>query len=144
MHRMNHLPSFPWLLHYTAMSGLGELSSHYSEKAAIRVMTRRDMFKFTFVRNPFGRLLSVAMESGQFQHLYSHLCFLRLPPPVQWLFRGSASLKRLRRQSDAFLTFPDFVRLVEEQLEDRRAYVEPHIAPQVQQGVPLYTDPHKA
>lgn len=47
------------LAHNAYTSGLGHIYTRYKTEAkAIRALTRRDLFKFVVVRNPFSRVVS--------------------------------------------------------------------------------------
>ncbi|CAI6007524.1 unnamed protein product [Closterium sp. NIES-65] len=61
---MLHLPKPEdhLLAHSYEASGLGDLSQKFTEKEATRAMTRRGLFKFTFVRNPFSRVVSTYLN----------------------------------------------------------------------------------
>ncbi|CAI5484374.1 unnamed protein product [Closterium sp. Yama58-4] len=61
---MLHLPKPEdhFLAHSYEGSGLGDLSQKFTEKEATRAMTRRGLFKFTFVRNPFSRVVSTYLN----------------------------------------------------------------------------------
>ena len=55
-------PENHFLAHSYEHSGLGDLSQKFTEEQACRLMTRRSMFKFTFVRNPFVRISSTYLN----------------------------------------------------------------------------------
>eukprot|EP00271_Cylindrocystis_brebissonii_P022373 TRINITY_DN8592_c0_g1_i1.p1 TRINITY_DN8592_c0_g1~~TRINITY_DN8592_c0_g1_i1.p1 ORF type:complete len:741 (-),score=152.52 TRINITY_DN8592_c0_g1_i1:297-2519(-) len=120
-------PNDTWIPHIPGKSGLKELWLTYSEADAMRLLTRPDFFKFTFVRNPLTRLASVFLEKHirggvPYSRRHWNRKFFSLLPP--------AKLGVLHSRADGLLRFQDFVGLVGDVMQLKRQDIEPHIAPQ--------------
>ncbi|CAI5496901.1 unnamed protein product [Closterium sp. Naga37s-1] len=125
-------PRDPFLAHSHKESGLGDLSQKYSEKQATKLMTRRTMFKFTFVRNPYVRIASTYMNK---------LVITDAPERKEgwgtrkfWNqeFFGTAKriLDLLKDPATDLVSFPDFIRLLDH-LRRTRVKTDRHISRQV-------------
>ncbi|CAI5484183.1 unnamed protein product, partial [Closterium sp. Yama58-4] len=110
--------------------GLHELALHFTEAHAVRVITRPDLLRFTFVRNPFSRLASTFRSTVLATHSslaptsrdhWSNALFLAVRPIVEAVVR----------EGDGQLSFPSFVRLVGRLMDHTRPLMDSRIAPQV-------------
>ena len=95
------------------------------EPKIIEFLTRSDIFKFTFIRNPWIRILSAYLDKhvngGQVQNnrqLWNRLFFKPL------------NVSAIREQPDALLEYNDFITHVKAIIDGYRIWVEGHIAPQ--------------
>ncbi|CAI7920566.1 unnamed protein product [Closterium sp. NIES-54] len=113
--------------------GLHELALDFTEEQAIRLMTRLDFFKFSFVRNPFSRIASAysnklvrtdrpKLKTGTgwgTRQYWSNVFFHAVKPMYEAV-----------KDSTGLVSFPDFVRLVGKLLASHRADMDRHLAPQ--------------
>ncbi|CAI7923723.1 unnamed protein product, partial [Closterium sp. NIES-53] len=131
---MLHLPKPEdhFLAHSYEGSGLGDLSQKFTEKEATRAMTRRGLFKFTFVRNPFSRVVSTYLNK---------LVVTDAPDRTKgWGTRefwnkelfGTIQpfLDLLKDPATQLVSFHDFMRLVEHLIRGQKP-LDRHITPQV-------------
>ncbi|CAI5958788.1 unnamed protein product [Closterium sp. NIES-64] len=131
---MLHLPKPEdhLLAHSYEASGLGDLSQKFTEKEATRAMTRRGLFKFTFVRNPFSRVVSTYLNK---------LVVTDAPDRTKgWGTRefwnkelfGSVQpfFDLLKDPATQLVSFHDFMRLVEHLIRGQKP-LDRHITPQV-------------
>ncbi|CAI7786965.1 unnamed protein product [Closterium sp. NIES-53] len=125
-------PRDPLLAHSHKTSGLGDLSQKYSEKQATKLMTRRTMFKFTFVRNPYVRIAStylnklVITDAPERKEGWGTRKFWNQE------FFGTAKriLDLLKDPATDLVSFPDFIRLLDH-LRRTRVKTDRHISRQV-------------
>ncbi|CAI5482475.1 unnamed protein product [Closterium sp. Yama58-4] len=125
-------PRDPFLAHSHKDSGLGDLSQKYSEKKATKLMTRRTMFKFTFVRNPYVRIAStylnklVITDAPERKEGWGTRKFWNQE------FFGTAKriLDLLKDPVTDLVSFPDFIRLLDH-LRRTRVKTDRHISRQV-------------
>ncbi|CAI5999523.1 unnamed protein product [Closterium sp. NIES-65] len=125
-------PRDPFLAHSHKTSGLGDLSQKYSEKQATKLMTRRTMFKFTFVRNPYVRIAStylnklVITDAPERKEGWGTRKFWNQE------FFGTAKriLDLLKDPATDLVSFPDFIRLLDH-LRRTRVKTDRHISRQV-------------
>ncbi|CAI5484918.1 unnamed protein product [Closterium sp. Yama58-4] len=125
-------PRDPFLAHSHKESGLGDLSQKYSEKQATKLMTRRTMFKFTFVRNPYVRIAStylnklVITDAPERKEGWGTRKFWNQE------FFGTAKriLDLLKDPATDLVSFPDFIRLLDH-LRRTRVKTDRHISRQV-------------
>ncbi|CAI5506432.1 unnamed protein product [Closterium sp. Naga37s-1] len=110
--------------------GLHELALHFTEPQAVRIITRPDLLRFTFVRNPFSRLASTFRSTVLASH-HSHAPTSR----DHWsnaLFRAVRPIvEAVVREGEGQLSFPSFVRLVGRLMDHSRPLMDSRIAPQV-------------
>ncbi|CAI5507297.1 unnamed protein product [Closterium sp. Naga37s-1] len=110
--------------------GLHELALHFTEAQAVRIITRPDLLRFTFVRNPFSRLASTFRSTVLATH-HSHAPTSR----DHWsnaLFRAVRPIvEAVVRECEGQLSFPSFVRLVGRLMDHSRPLMDSRIAPQV-------------
>ncbi|CAI7841186.1 unnamed protein product [Closterium sp. NIES-53] len=122
-------PEDPLLALDDDRAGWHMLHVHFTEKQAVRAMTRPDLFRFTFVRNPFSRVLSaynnklVVTDSpnnktGPGSREYWNNAFF-------WLIRSQ--WEALKGEDD-LVSFHDFVKLVGVVFKERRWHMDRHIA----------------
>ncbi|CAI5464859.1 unnamed protein product [Closterium sp. Yama58-4] len=114
-------------VHDADASGLDQLWHAFTESEAIRVLTRPDMFRFTFVRNPFSRVASAFRNK--------HVAWADPKDRLQWnkrLFgwKGARLLQIAPERADYNMTFSTFITLALATVSKHRADMEPHIAPQ--------------
>ncbi|CAI7815860.1 unnamed protein product [Closterium sp. NIES-54] len=110
--------------------GLHELALHFTEPQAVRIITRPDLLRFTFVRNPFSRLASTFRSTVLASHHsqaptsrdhWSNALFRAVRPIVEAVVR----------EGEGQLSFPSFVRLVGRLMDHSRPLMDSRIAPQV-------------
>ncbi|CAI5965147.1 unnamed protein product [Closterium sp. NIES-64] len=110
--------------------GLHELALHFTEAQAVRIITRPDLLRFTFVRNPFSRLASTFRSTVLASHHslaptsrdhWSNALFRAVRPIVEAVVR----------EGEGQLSFPSFVRLVGRLMDHSRPLMDSRIAPQV-------------
>ncbi|CAI5499237.1 unnamed protein product [Closterium sp. Naga37s-1] len=122
-------PEDPLLALDDDRAGWHMLHVHFTEKQAVRAMTRPDLFRFTFVRNPFSRVLSAYNnklvitdspnnKTGPGSRDYWNNAFFRLIRS-QW--------EALKGEDD-LVSFHDFVKLVGVVFKERRWNMDRHIA----------------
>ncbi|CAI5938846.1 unnamed protein product [Closterium sp. NIES-65] len=125
-------PNDPILALDVDKAGWHLLGRHFTEKEAVRLVTRPDFFRFTFVRNPFSRALSAYSnklvvtdtpnnKTGPGSREYWNERFFRFVRPQFELLKGE----------DDLVSFPDFMRLVALMKKNFRWKMDRHIAPQV-------------
>ncbi|GJP52459.1 hypothetical protein CLOM_g11571 [Closterium sp. NIES-68] len=117
-----------YLTHDHYKSGLRILAYHYNEYEVIRLLTRPDFFKFSFIRNPYARLASVYFN----KHVNGGPPFGR----QFWnnmFFRGITPYRRLVEQQGGkdLFGFSDFAYLLRSVEERLRSYMESHVQPQM-------------
>ncbi|CAI5504771.1 unnamed protein product, partial [Closterium sp. Naga37s-1] len=122
-------PEDPLLALDDDRAGWHMLHVHFTEKQAVRAMTRPDLFRFTFVRNPFSRVLSAYNnklvitdspnnKTGPGSREYWNHAFFRLIR-AQW---------EAVKKEDDLVSFHDFVKLVGLVFKERRWHMDRHIA----------------
>ncbi|CAI7834838.1 unnamed protein product [Closterium sp. NIES-53] len=125
-------PNDPILALDVDKAGWHLLGRHFTEKEAVRLVTRPDFFRFTFVRNPFSRALSAYSnklvvtdtpnnKTGPGSREYWNERFFRFVRPQFELLKGE----------DDLVSFPDFMRLVALMKKNFRWKMDRHVAPQV-------------
>ncbi|CAI5504381.1 unnamed protein product, partial [Closterium sp. Naga37s-1] len=125
-------PNDPILALDVDKAGWHLLGRHFTEKEAVRLVTRPDFFRFTFVRNPFSRALSAYSnklvvtdtpnnKTGPGSREYWNERFFRFVRPQFELLKGE----------DDLVSFPDFMRLVALMKNNFRWKMDRHVAPQV-------------
>ncbi|CAI5481553.1 unnamed protein product [Closterium sp. Yama58-4] len=125
-------PTDPILALDVDKAGWHLLGRHFTEKEAVRLVTRPDFFRFTFVRNPFSRALSAYSnklvvtdtpnnKTGPGSREYWNERFFRFVRPQF----------ELLKDEDDLVSFPDFMRLVALMKKNFRWKMDRHIAPQV-------------
>ncbi|GJP86035.1 hypothetical protein CLOP_g16102 [Closterium sp. NIES-67] len=125
-------PNDPILALDVDKAGWHLLGRHFTEKEAVRLVTRPDFFRFTFVRNPFSRALSAYSnklvvsdtpnnKTGPGSRAYWNERFFRFIKPQFDLLKDE----------DDLVSFPDFMRLVAMLKKNYRWKMDRHIAPQV-------------
>ncbi|GJP37849.1 hypothetical protein CLOM_g24131 [Closterium sp. NIES-68] len=122
-------PGDPQLAVDDREGGLHELALHFSEAHAVRVITRPDLLRFTFVRNPFSRLASTFHAT-----VLSPAKSTGAASRDHWsnvLFRSVRPILDAVRDGEGQISFPSFVRLVGRLMDHSRASMDSHIAPQV-------------
>ncbi|GJP43484.1 hypothetical protein CLOM_g2938 [Closterium sp. NIES-68] len=113
--------------------GLHELALDFTEEEAIRLMTRPDFFKFTFVRNPFSRVASAYSNKLVLTDTPKHKTGTGWGTRQYWsntFFHHVKPMYEAVKDSQGLVTFPDFVRLVGKLLASHRADMDRHLAPQ--------------
>ncbi|CAI5481556.1 unnamed protein product [Closterium sp. Yama58-4] len=121
-------PEDPLLALDNDRAGWHMLNVHFTEKQAVRAMTQPDLFRFTFVRNPFSRVLSAYNnklvitdspnnKTGPGSREYWNNAFFRLIRP-QW---------EAVQKEDDLVSFHDFVKLVGVVFKERRWHMDRHI-----------------
>ncbi|CAI5944021.1 unnamed protein product, partial [Closterium sp. NIES-64] len=117
-----------YLTHDHYKSGLRILAYHYNEYEVIRLLTRPDFFKFSFIRNPYARLASVYFN----KHVNGGPPFGR----QFWnkmFFRGITPYRKLVEEQGGkdLFGFSDFAYLLRSVEERLRSYMESHVQPQM-------------
>ncbi|GJP34520.1 hypothetical protein CLOM_g18958 [Closterium sp. NIES-68] len=114
--------------HRPFASNISEVWYALNEPDAIRAITRPDLLKFVFVRQPFARIVSA--------YLNKHVAG---GGPDGWgrkfwnlnFFGHLAYFRQMNNRTGGNFTFPEFVRLVEYGMRfDRRKNMDNHLAPQ--------------
>ncbi|CAI5513952.1 unnamed protein product [Closterium sp. Naga37s-1] len=120
-----------YLTHDHYKSGLRILAYHYNEYQVIRLLTRPDFFKFSFIRNPYARLALVYFN----KHVNGGPPFGR----QFWnkmFFRGITPYRKLVEEQGGkdLFGFSDFAYLLRSVEERVRSYMESHVQPQVRES----------
>ncbi|GJP32287.1 hypothetical protein CLOM_g16873 [Closterium sp. NIES-68] len=125
-------PRDPFLAHSHKQSGLGDLSQKYSEKQATKLMTRRSMFKFTFVRNPYVRIASTYLNKLVITDAPERKDGWGTRKFWNQEFFGTAKriLDLLKDPATDLVSFPDFIRLLDH-LRRTHVKTDRHISRQV-------------
>ncbi|CAI5499235.1 unnamed protein product [Closterium sp. Naga37s-1] len=124
-------PEDPILALDPRRAGWHMLTLHFTEQQAVQQVTRPDFFKFTFVRNPFSRVLSA----------YSNKLVITDTPnnktgPGSREYWNEQFFKYIRphwekvKGKDDLVSFPDFVKLVAKLMQNHRWRMDRHIASQ--------------
>ncbi|GJP68294.1 hypothetical protein CLOP_g25024 [Closterium sp. NIES-67] len=112
--------------HHAQLNGLTLMYRDLDEDDAIRQLTRRDLVKFVFVRNPFSRLLSAHADklvNGGEKHnvtLWNHRIF------------GRERLEQRGGRMDEPVGFKEAVRMVADIVRETGGNGDAHIATQAQ------------
>ncbi|CAI7849649.1 unnamed protein product, partial [Closterium sp. NIES-54] len=118
------------MIHLRGLNGLTELPDLH-EEAAIRFITRRDVFRFTFVRNPLTRATSAFLDKFVLARNFTNEGDARL----YWadaMFGKSKQLKKmLKSHPKGDFSFAEFLVLVEEALKGDADKIENHIDKQI-------------
>ncbi|CAI5493623.1 unnamed protein product [Closterium sp. Naga37s-1] len=103
-------------IHVSEGNGITELSE-LGEREAVRFLSRRDVLRFTFVRNPYTRVASAFLDKVVKARDFLNNGSARLYW-AQALFSRAPQYSRLMElHPDGSFSFPEFVRLTEEALQ---------------------------
>ncbi|CAI5492681.1 unnamed protein product [Closterium sp. Naga37s-1] len=118
------------MIHLRGLNGLTELPDLH-EEAAIRFITRRDVFRFTFVRNPLTRATSAFLDKFVHARNFTNEGDARL----YWadaMFGQTKQLKKmLKEHPTSEFSFAEYLVLVEEALKGDADTIENHIDKQI-------------
>ncbi|CAI5463243.1 unnamed protein product [Closterium sp. Yama58-4] len=118
------------MIHLPRENGITELPE-LGEEAAIRFITQRDVFRFTFVRNPLTRATSAFLDKFVHARNFTNEGDARL----YWadaMFGKTKQLKKmLKSHPRGEFSFAEFLVLVEEALKGDADKIENHIDKQV-------------
>ncbi|GJP42547.1 hypothetical protein CLOM_g2100 [Closterium sp. NIES-68] len=116
-------------------TGLHRLSANFTEREAVRLITRPGIFRFTFVRNPFTRALSAYLSKLAYTSSITSSTRhgIAQSPRQLWakaFFRHVWQQYEAVRAPEGLVTFRAFLKLVEELLQRHRGQMNRHLAPQ--------------
>ncbi|GJP32223.1 hypothetical protein CLOM_g16818 [Closterium sp. NIES-68] len=118
------------MIHQRGFNGITELPQ-LTEEGAIRFITRRDVFRFTFVRNPLTRATSAYLDKFVHARNFTN----EGDPRLYWadaMFGNTTRLGAvLERHPSGNFSFAEFLALVEEALKGDADAVENHIDKQI-------------
>ncbi|CAI5504382.1 unnamed protein product [Closterium sp. Naga37s-1] len=139
-------PEDPILALDPRRSGWHMLTLHFTEQQAVQQVTRPDFFKFTFVRNPFSRVLSAYSNklvitdapnnktgpgSREYWNEVRHMVHARCRESWnEQFFKYIRPHWEKVKGKDDLVSFPDFVKLVAKLMQNHRWRMDRHIASQ--------------
>ncbi|CAI5497880.1 unnamed protein product, partial [Closterium sp. Naga37s-1] len=118
------------MIHLRGLNGLTELPD-FHEEAAIRFITRRDVFRFTFVRNPLTRATSAFLDKFVHARNFTNEGDARLYWADAMFGQTKLLKKMLKEHPTGEFSFAEYLVLVEEALKGDADKIENHIDKQI-------------